>query len=241
MMIRSRPFLLILPLVLGLSACGGEEKADPRTDRDSAISEALDDPIMADPDLAAQNRGDSALSGGGPATAEIPPDKRTPEEAERARLAARDLLGGSAIDPAPLAAEGPKESKLAKAATLQAIAEALRLGGAQCPAKLAYGFIWAARLPQDLPVYPRGHARVAAGSDEAGCQLRLVRFVTPVAPADLVDFYYAAAKRNGLAPRHYREGTDQVVSGGMGSERYFVYVRARPDGLSEVDLATSGF
>ena len=94
---------IILPLILTLAACGEEAKPDPRTERDAAVAAALDDPIMADPDLASQNRGNTALSGGGPAMAEIPPDKRTPEEAERARTAAQELLGGR-IAPAPTAA-----------------------------------------------------------------------------------------------------------------------------------------
>jgi hypothetical protein len=240
MTVWSLRIALALPLVLALVACGGEEPADPRAERDGAIANALDDPIMADPDLASQNRGDAALSGGGPAMADIPPDKRSPEEAEKARLAARDLLGGRALDPAPLPGETLPESKLANAATLQAVAEALKLGGAQCPAKLSYSFGWAARLPAELPVYPRGHARVAAGSDDPGCKLRVVRFVTPVTPADVVDFYQAAAAKGGLAPQRRKEGGDEVVSGGKGPARFAVYVRSGADGLSEVDLVTSG-
>ncbi|MFM5948786.1 MAG: hypothetical protein ACKOPM_06090 [Novosphingobium sp.] len=241
MTVRLLRFALALPLAFSLGACGGEEKADPRAERDGAVANALDDPIMADPDLASQNRGDAALSGGGPATADIPPDKRTPEEAEKARLAARSFFGGRSIDPAPLPDDTLPESKLAKAATLQAIAEAVKLGGAQCPAKLSYSFGWAARLPAELPVYPRGHARVAAGSDDPGCKLRVVRFVTPVTPTDVVDFYQAAAAKVGLAPQRRKEGGDEVVSGGKGAARFAVYVRSRVDGLSEVDLTTSGF
>ncbi len=232
--------VVVVSLVLGLAACGSEKKADPRAERDSVIANAVDDPIMADPDLVSQNRGDSALSGGGPAMAEIPPEKRTSEEAERARLAARDLLGGRAINPAPLSDETISESKLAKAGTLQAVAGALKLGGTHCPAKMSYGFGWAARLPAELPVYPRGHARVAAGSDEAGCKLRIVRFVTPVTAADVVDFYHSAATNAGLAPQRRKEGGDEVVSGRQGAVSFTVYVRTRADGLTEADLATFG-
>lgn len=228
--------ILIAPLVLALAACGGEQKADPRADRDAAVSNALDDPIMADPDLASQNRGDSALSGGGPATAEIPPDKRSPEEAERARLVAHDLLGGGAVDPAPTAVQTLPESALAKAVTLEAVAAALKLGPPQCPAKVQYSFAWAARLPAALPVYPRGHARVAAGTDEAGCHLRAVRFVTPVGVTDALDFYFATAKKADLSPQRRKEGADEVIAG----EGYAVYIRQTKDGLTEVDLVTSG-
>jgi hypothetical protein len=224
--------ILIAPMVLALVACGGEEKADPRTDRDPAVSAALDDPLMADPDLASQNRGNSALSGGGPATAEIPPDKRGNEEIDRAKLAA--------LDPAPLAGSTKPDSRLAKAVTLEGVAEALKLGAPGCPAKLAYGFGWAAQMPAALPVYPRGHTRVAAGTDEGGCRLRLVRFVTPVAAGDVVDFYHASATKYGLGPQRSKEGSEEVLSGRKGNARFEIYVRTLPDGQSEIDLATSG-
>lgn len=230
---------IILPLVLVLAACGDEQKADPKAERDAVVAAALDDPIMADPDLASQNRGNTALSGGGPAMAAIPPDKRTPEEADKARQAAQDLLGGQ-IDPAPAAATTLPESKLARVATMQGVAQSLGLGGAGCPAKLNYGFIWAAQLPAGLPIYPRGHTRVAAGADDGTCRVRVVRYVSPVGVADLVDFYYASALKAGLAPQRRREGSDEVLAGTKGGASYAVYIRSSADGLSEVDLAVSG-
>ncbi|MFM5922691.1 MAG: hypothetical protein ACKOPG_00705 [Novosphingobium sp.] len=237
---RVKPILaLFVPLVL-LSACSGDKAPDRLADRDAAVSDALDDPIMADPDLSSQNRGNSALSGGGPATAEVPPDKRTSEEADRARGAAKDLLGG-AIEPAPTAKDSLAESALNRAATLEAAATALKLGASHCPARTGYGFVWAARFPSQIPVYPRAHARVAAGTDEAGCRLRLVRFASPVEPQDLIDFYFAAARKAGLSPVHRREGGDDVVSGSAGQNRFAVYVRKGPDGMTEAVLATSGF
>ncbi len=231
---------IILTLALTLAACGDAAKPDPLAERDAAVAGALDDPIMADPDLAAQNRGNTALSGGGPAMAEVPPNLRTPEEAERARQAAQELLGGR-IEPAPSAAATLPDSKLARAVTLEGVAQALALGGAGCPAKLGYGFGWAARLPAGVPVYPRGHARVAAGADEAACQVRVVRFASPASVGELTDFYYASAGKAGLAPQHRKEGGDAVVAGSKGAARYAVYIRTGKDGMSEVDLAVSGF
>lgn len=235
-----RRSILLLTLPLALAACGEEEKADPLAERDPAVTGALSDPIMADPDLTSQNRGDTALSGGGPATAEIPPDKRTPEEAEKARLAARDLLGGT-ISPAPAATVTLPESRLAKAATPEAVAVALKLGSASCPARVSYTFAWAARLPVALPIYPRGHARVAGGTDEAGCKLRSVRYATPVAVSDVVDYYFAAASKAALAPERRKEGSDEVVAGAKDTRSYAIYVRQGRDGMTEVDLVTSGF
>lgn len=229
-----------LALALALAACGSDDGQAERENRDPAVTAALSDPIMADPDLTSQNRADSALSGGGPATAEIPPDKRGSEETERARLAARELLGGGPIAPAPAPVGEQAESRLSRAATLQAVAEALDLGGKACAKSVGYGFGWTVLLPPALPVYPRGHARVAAGSDAAGCKLRLVKFVTPVTPGEVADFYYASARKAGLSPELRREGDDLVVQGGKGAGRFAVFLRDAGDGLTEVDLATSG-
>ena len=106
---------------------------------------------------------------------------------------------------------------------------------------MGYGFGWAAQLPAGLPVYPRGHTRVAAGSDEAGCKVRVVRFASPGSVGDLTDFYYASAVKAGLAPQRRREGSDEVVAGTKGAASYAVYIRTGADGMSEADLAVSGF
>ena len=99
---------------------------------------------------------------------------------------------------------------------------------------------WAAQLPAALPIYPRGHAIVAAGSDDPGCKVRAVRFVTPVSVGDAVDFYFASAARGRLPVQHRKEGDDELVAGGQGSAAYAVYVRQRSDGLTEVDVITAG-
>ena len=81
--------IAILSLPLLLAACGdGADKPDPRSDRDPAISGALSDPLMTDPDLASQNEGGAVLSGGGPASGEVPRPKQGPEEVAAARAAA---------------------------------------------------------------------------------------------------------------------------------------------------------
>ena len=101
--------------------------------------------------------------------------------------------------------------------------------------------VWAARLPAALPVYPRGHAIVAAGSDDPGCKVRAVRFVTPVSVGDAVDFYYARVSAGKLPVQRRKEGDDAVVAGALGSATYAVYARQRSDGLTEVDVLTAGF
>jgi len=223
----------LLPLVL-LAACSGDDKSDDRNaQRDPVAAAALDDPLMTDPDLTGQNRGNAALDGGLPDGA-LPDFKRNPEEVTAAKAEAERLLG-KPIPAAPEPAKSAKASRLAEAVTLQALVGAVGLGG-DCASKMDYSFAWAARLPTALPIYPRGHALAAGGSDQAGCKLRAVRYVTPVGPGDVIAFYLTSAGAAKLAAERSREGDDEVVSG----KGYALFARKRGDGLTEVDLITSG-
>lgn len=224
-----------------VTACGGADTAkDPLAERDPAVSEALSDPLMADPDLTTQNQDGAALTGGGPASAAIPPEQRSPEEIAAARRAALAAAGG-AIAAAPAPEKTTDTSRFAKAATAQAIAAALGLGGKGCADSLDYSALWAARLPPPFEVYPRGHVGQAAGAQTPGCALRVVGFVTPVPSSDVLDYYAARAAAQGFSVRHVREGDDQTLDGAKGAARYGVIVRRRADGLTQADIVTSGF
>lgn len=228
-----------LLLVTALGACSDSADNAGQANRDPVVADAVNDPLMGDPDLAAQNRGGAALTGGGPASAQIPGFKVTPEEKQAAQDAAAALFGGK-VEPAPMAQQSVEKSRLAGSETVLATAEASGLGQGECLKGFQFSAIWAARLPAALPVYPRGHTLVAGGNDSSGCKLRSVRFVTPVAVGDIIDFYHASAKRAKLAAVHRREGDDEVVAGSSGNQGYAVYARQRADGLTEVDLITAG-
>ena len=237
---RPRSVLLLGCALLALAACKPADKVpDPNAERDPAAAAALNDPIMVDPDLASQNRGNSALSGGGPAQGDLPGFVSSPEAAATARAAAQALLGGR-LSAAPAPASNQPASRLAGALTMPALAAAAGIASPGCADQLSFTMVWAARLPAGLPIYPRGHAIMAAGSDAAGCKVRAVRFVTPVAVSDAVDFYYASVRAAKLPAEHRREGSDEVVAGAQGGAAYAVYVRQRSDGLTEVDLFTAG-
>ena len=158
-----RPVPTFLPALLALAACSGaDHTVDPNAERDPAAAAALNDPIMIDPDLAAQNRGNSALSGGGPAQGDLPDFVRTPEAVAAARAAAQAQLG-SAPPTAPSPASTSATSRLAGALTMPALAAAAGLASPACADQLGFTMAWAARLPAGLPIYPRGHTIMAAG------------------------------------------------------------------------------
>ena len=231
------PRAMLLTAVLLLTACGsGEEEADPLAERDPAVTAALADPLMADPDLTSQNRGNAALTGGGPAAGEIPPPKRGQAELDAARAAALDLTGGG-LNPAPPTTL-TQETSPADAATAAALVRALPWGRA-CADKLGYTASWAAKLPPALPVYPRGHVQEAAGSDTAGCPLRAVHFQTPVPVDEVVSFYATVAAKGGYALTAGKAGADLTLAGTKGAARFALFVRSGT-GMTEVNLVTSG-
>ena len=118
------------------------------------------------------------------------------------------------------------------------MAQALLALSKGCSDQLDYGFIWAARMPAALPVYQRGHVRQSAGSDAGGCRLRVVAFVTPVGPDDVLAFYATTAGKAGLALELRREGGDEVLTGKGKALEFAVFARAFDQQLSEVVLIT---
>ncbi len=233
---RSCPVLLAA--ALAVSGCGGKEEPK-KIDTDPALTGALGDQIMVDPDLTSQNQRNAALSGGGPASAEIPPEARNPEAIAAAKAEAAGLLGG-VISQVPAARRTTDAAQAAQDAASIALASLAGTPAASCADKVAYSAAWATKLPAPLPVYPRGHVQEAAGTDKDGCSLRVVNFVTPVSPADVLGFYYSSARAGGYDGEHRREGAVDVLGGTRGQSAYVVYVRSQPGGLTEVDLIASG-
>jgi len=233
---------LALSASLLLAACGGaQEKAAPAPgEEDGAVSSALGDQIMVDPDLAGQNQANSAVSAGQGDTA-LPPELRSPAAIARARAEALALVGGSGkMRRAPEAIEVNSNSPTEATLTAAARAAAAPGGNVNCAEKAEYTMQWAARLPEDFPVYPQGAVQEAAGTDQDGCSLRVVNYVTPVPLNDVVDFYFTRAGAGGFTAKRVREGGDDVLGGVKGKSSFVVYARKLPAGGTEVDLITSG-
>ncbi|MFD2135337.1 hypothetical protein ACFSLT_09085 [Novosphingobium resinovorum] len=105
---------------------------------------------------------------------------------------------------------------------------------------MQYSNTWAAKLPAELPVYPRAAVQEAAGIDGQGCALRVVNFATPVSVSDVVSFYYTKALGAGYGAEYKIDGGDSVLGGSKGGKAYVVYARKLDSGLTEVDLVASG-
>jgi hypothetical protein len=240
----SLPRLKILPLAcaLALSACGSGEEPDkdaPAED-DPALTEALADQIMVDPDLASQNEAGAAGAIASQSGA-LPPEDNSPTAIAAARSDALALLGGAAgMKHAPGAREVAVDGATGAILTAAARAAASSVNGAKCAELVSYTASWAASLPASFPVYPRGNVQESAGTDATGCKLRVINFTTPVALAEVIDFYYSRAVAAGFKPDYIRQGGDDVLGGRKGAASFMIYARKLPTGRTEVDLITSG-
>lgn len=242
---RNAGFLVPLALLAAaaplLAGCGSEpDTVSVEEEDDPALSGALADQIMVDPDLVGQNRANSA-AGMPPLSGALPTVDRNPEAIAAARAEALRLVGGpgsmrQAPEPREAAGALPEGSALTAAAR----AAASPGGDGDCAARARYTMQWAARLPDAFPVYPRGAVREAAGTDEGGCSLRVVNFVTPVPLGEVVDFYFTRAADAGFSTERVLQDGDDVLSGVKGSASYVIYARRLSSGNTEVDLVTSG-
>jgi len=225
-----------LASALLLAGCGQGKPDAEATSDDPAMTNALGDQIMVDPNMAGGKGAAVAANSG---QVELPPEQRSPEAIASAKQEAAKVAGG-ALQGAPAASQGNAAPLMEGAATAAQVAQQAKAASTDCTQKVQYSNTWAAKLPADIPVYPRGAVQEAAGTDSDGCSLRVINFVTPVTVQDVMDFYYTKASKSGYSAEHRMDGNDNVLGGKKGGLAYVVYARKLANGLSEVDLITSG-
>lgn len=211
-----------------VSACGPQKPAGPADSDDRELTGSLASEIQVDP---AKVGAPEAVRASAP---DLPAGQRSPAAIAAARAEAARLVGG-AVPPAPQAAND--------AASRQAIADAgkrLSGGSADCAAKAKPGTAWSAHVPAALAIYPRAHVVEAAGADRDGCNLRVVSFVTPVGIDDVLGYYNARVRAEGLSAARGMDGKDHVLGGSSAKLAYVIYARGLPNGLTEVDILTTG-
>lgn len=192
------------------------------------MDRALEEQILIDPDLIEQNLASSAIDVA-PPDGTLPSPETGPRALADARAAALSEIGGQdrmLRAPAPASGGEPGAGKVAVSR--------------QCFGRVEYSIQWAARMPPALPVYPHAAVQEAAGADAPGCALRVVSFLTPVPPAEVIDYYFTRVSHAGLPAARFTDAGDDVLSGTRGGAAYAVRVREQRPGLTEVDLVTSG-
>lgn len=230
---------LAIPLLcLASSACSdpaGEAAVDAAfLAQDPVIARALNDPLMSDPDLASRNEANAAL--GWADSGALPVFTASRETASAAREAMRlELLEDGPIPdlPAPrVESHGKPLGPMASAAAMLAAVEAPQ----RCVAALGEDFAFAASLPPPAAIPRQGMVMQAGGSDIRGCRLRIIRYATPAAPDDVLQYHYARAVRAGMAARRFATPEPSVAASGRQGEALAVHVRPGLNGLTSVDL-----
>ncbi|MDT9599233.1 hypothetical protein [Sphingosinicella rhizophila] len=213
-----------LAAALTLAACGGgsEDEGDLANldnqivgnDADPALTSALQDQILVDPNLANQSNRNAV---------------RPPETPTQAQYPATQ--GGSAAPARPMS--GSQQSRLAGTFT----------GGPECqdPDSFDYNPSWANRLPAAFAV-PRG-ARItdAAGNDKGACRSRVVTFNIAAAPQRLIDWYSAAAARAGYSAESQSRDGDLILAGTSNAGgAYFLIVTPAGSGADVALIVNNG-
>jgi hypothetical protein len=228
----------VLALLSVLAACSPGER-DGAGDtaaalaRDPLVARALYDPLMSDPDLAARNEANALLGFAGDSALPVLP--ATSAAAQKAREAARlELIEGGAVAalPGPASGAGPVPGRGASAAELVAA-----LGAPEdCVTVLEQGFGWAAAMPEPAAIMPHGMVVRAGGSETSACRLRIIRYHTPAAVEDVLEYHFTRAERAGLRPVRYAEDEAGIAALAPGGEALAMAVRILPSGMTEVDL-----
>lgn len=251
MMVRALPLAFAVPLAL--AACGRPAPARQDLDsldrqltasgpanREPALTAALHDQIMVDPQLVQQSNTGAVRPPPRPDAGSIPPDDLG---------APRDTSRAADLKATPAATPGCPDCKAARGSlTLGALAERQSQASvAACSGSLGYATGWAGKLPPALPLYPDARIAEAAGSDAKGCALRVVSFASAAPVARVTDWYYAHAVRAGYTADHRADGAERVLRGARpnaggagGAATFMLYLRPRTGGGSDVDLVTAG-
>lgn len=229
----ARASILVL---LALTGCGAD-RDDARSDTpvDPATRLALSAPLLVDPDLTTQSRRFAVLSDPAPPDGSLPLDDFAPASIVAARAEARAMSGPP--DPRALG-EAP-----CPACTAPTLAQRSGALGKNCGGGFVAALEQGARMPTELPIYPRAHVREAGatiGTGQGACAVRAASFTAPAGPAEVLAFYRGLAGKSDFALRSARGGTALLGQRASDGARFAVIARPQPGRLSQIDLIVAG-
>ena len=207
--------------LLALAACGsGDQNNLAEMDNsligngaDPALTSALEDQILVDPNLVQQTHPNTVRPPETPVQAQYPADGTGGNAggggAGQVRQAGADASGGAPIPSA-------------------------------CGGNFAYGNEWASRLPAEFPSYPGGRVTEAAGSDRGDCHMRVVTFTTSDPYNRVLEHYRSLADRAGFSAEQQTRGADQVLGGTRGEAAYYLIVTPIQSGSDVALIVNNG-
>ena len=175
---KTSPIVLACATALAFAGChkADQQKSVDALDKeltstnaaDPAVSGALQDQIMVDPQLASKANAHSIRPPDQPLGVPLPPS----EHRATADTAPPQTLGQRAY-------------------------ASINPGKSGCNMAVRYSALWATKLPADLPIYPQGHVSEAAGSDTPTCHLRVVSFRSTAGQQTIADYYTSQGHQAG--------------------------------------------
>jgi predicted small secreted protein len=245
--------LSVALLSLSVAACGGSDNAGKDVKAldeklagkgsDPAMNAALEDKILVDPALADSSNSNMVKAPDAPLDGSVPPDTGY----EGAIASAEDLNNVKlmrAPKPTVVAAGDCRDCKAnGGPQTLEALAveQGVKRGKGTCEAKLQYGAGWAARMPTEFPVYPKGRVREAGGVEGGICDIRVVSFSTSASMQSVADYYYTRAKRSGFTADYEIRDGEHVLGGTRDNDggAYVVTLNAMSGGGTSVEIVAN--
>lgn len=177
---------------------------------DPALTSALEDQIMVDPNLVQQSNPNTVRPPESPAQSQYPADARP--GAGGARVQRTAAAGGRAQQPSANA----------------------------CGGTFDYGAHWAGRMPAEFPAYPGGRVTEAAGNNHGDCRMRVVTFTTADPYGRVLEHYRSIAARGGYSAEHQVRGADQVLGGTRGDSAYYLIVTPGRGGSQVALIVNNG-
>jgi hypothetical protein len=241
---RRTKLMIAAAIVLTVTACKNERSDQANLDvldnelvgnaGDPALTAALEDQIMVDPNLAAKG-GRGTRRTPGALSQPIPPERRA--DAAKAEYA---MANGKLLR-APAAGKftGGNAGESITLGQLASSQKAGKAGGNPCADKLDYSARWAARLAPEMTIYPQARVVEAAGGNEAPCKMRVVTFRADANMQAVLDYYYTKAVRAGYSAEHLEDGKDHMLGGARRDDAFMLFLRNLPGGGTEVDLISN--
>jgi hypothetical protein len=240
-MFRTIGFILFVFLPLALAGCSGADTtnnmlsdAELGNAADPAITSALQDQIMVDPQLGRQANGDAV---------------RPPSQPYSGGVASDAVAAnGEKIDTAALLKTPAPVKECTQCAAARDSVTLAGIAGRQknvrtkgCAGSLQYSASWAQRLPADLPLFPQARVTEAAGAQGGKCALRVVSFSAAQPIQTMLDWYYTKAVRAGYSAEHQVDGTEHILGGTRARDdgAYVLFLSPRKDGGTDVDLVAN--
>jgi hypothetical protein len=241
---RRTKFMIATAVLMSLAACGRKDSEQASLEvldnelvgnaSDPALTAALEDQIMVDPNLAAKN-GKGTRRTPGALSQPIPPERRA--DAAKAEYA---MANGKLLrTPGAGKFTGGTDGQPVTLGQLAASQKAGAAGGNPCADKLDYSARWAARMPEEMSIYPQARVVEAAGGNEAPCKLRVVTFRSSATMQAVLDYYYTKAVRAGYSAEHLEDGKDHMLGGTRRDDAFMLFLRNLPGGGTEVDLISN--